>query len=266
MLITCPTCASSYRIKAAKIGPEGRSVRCAACRETWFLTPADAVPDEDELAPDAAAPLASDPVADAAWMEAAMAVREATAEVEPAPTTPSPRPARSRKAARGVPALWQRMTAGRSWPVSPAALVGLAVLAALPVLCLARSGVVSALPRTASLFSAVGLPVNRRGLEIRDVVAFQNPAGEDRPGELVVEGDVVGVGRSARAMPPLKVTVSDAAGKLLKTFSAPPPRASLGPGEAARFRARLSDPPEQGRVVALRFADAAADGAQARRD
>ncbi|MFD0934158.1 zinc-ribbon domain-containing protein, partial [Methylobacterium trifolii] len=41
MLIVCPTCASEYRIDAERVGMEGRSVRCAACRETWFITPAD---------------------------------------------------------------------------------------------------------------------------------------------------------------------------------------------------------------------------------
>jgi predicted Zn finger-like uncharacterized protein len=268
MLITCPTCASSYRIKAAKIGPEGRSVRCAACRETWFLTPADAVPDEDEVGENPMAALASDPVADAAWMEAAMAVREATAEVEaPAAKGPTRRAAGRRKEKGRFALPWIRSGARKSWPVSPVALVGLALLATLPVLCLARSGVVSVMPRTAALFGAVGMPVNRRGLEIRDVVAFQSPAGEDRPGELVVEGDIVGVGRAARSVPMLNVTVSDAAGKPLKTFSTPAPRQALDGGESVRFRARLADPPNQGRVVDLRFADgSAAEGGRTRND
>lgn len=261
MLITCPTCASSYRIKAAKIGPEGRSVRCAACRETWFLTPADAVGEGDEPGLDGTAPLVSDPIADAAWMEAAMAVREATAEGQTTPPeadTPrrAPRPKKEGRFA-GL----ARRGAGHPWPISPAALLGLAVLAALPVLCLARNGVVAAMPRTASLFAAVGLPVNRRGLEIRDVVAFQDPAGDERPAELVVEGDVVGAARTVRAMPALQITVADAAGKILTTFPAPAPRAALGMGETARFRARLPNAPAQGRVVSLRFADASAPGA-----
>ncbi|MFC6747186.1 zinc-ribbon domain-containing protein [Methylobacterium persicinum] len=92
MLITCPTCASSYRIDAAKIGPEGKSVRCAACRETWFITP-DAA---EEEAPEAAlatqdeAP--SDPVADAAWEEATAAVRDnAVPEGDGADKEPAPR-------------------------------------------------------------------------------------------------------------------------------------------------------------------------------
>ncbi len=41
MLIVCPACASEYRIDAEKVGAAGRSVRCAACRETWFIGPDD---------------------------------------------------------------------------------------------------------------------------------------------------------------------------------------------------------------------------------
>ncbi len=253
MLITCPTCASSYRIDAGKIGPEGRSVRCAACRETWFLTQFDGMEDEPEADPDAAG-MISDPVADAAWAEAAAAVRdtaEPTAEALPADPPPAKRsPAKKKPAAK-------RRSAAKGLPLSPPALILLALLAALPVACLARNGIVGVVPQTASVFAAIGLPVNRRGLEIRDVVAFQNPAVDDQPAELVVEGDLVGVGRAGVKVPGLTVEISDAAGTLIRSFPAPPPRKVLGKGESTRFRALLPDPPAQGRAVVLRFADAA---------
>ncbi|WP_203236367.1 zinc-ribbon domain-containing protein, partial [Methylobacterium crusticola] len=37
MLIVCPSCASEYTLDPDRIGPEGRKVRCAACREPWFV-------------------------------------------------------------------------------------------------------------------------------------------------------------------------------------------------------------------------------------
>src|SRR3989304_4383103 len=36
MLIVCPSCATSYMIDPASVGPGGRTVRCARCRTTWF--------------------------------------------------------------------------------------------------------------------------------------------------------------------------------------------------------------------------------------
>ncbi len=248
MLITCPTCASSYRIDAAKIGPEGRSVRCAACRETWFLTPDAAIEEAPEpgLGP-------SDEVSDAAWAEAAAAVRE-TAEPEAPSEEPKPNkrkspPRKGRKTAKANP------FAAKGF-LSPPAILGLALLAALPVACLARTGLVGLVPQTASVFAAIGLPVNRRGLEIRDVVAFQNPGGDEGSAELVVEGDLVGVGRANVPVPGLRIEISDAAGKVIKSFPASAPKPNLANGESARFRAKLTDPPAQGRAVMLRFADA----------
>lgn len=251
MLITCPTCASSYRIDAAKIGPEGRSVRCAACRETWFLTPDAAI---EEPAPEAQ----DDPVADAAWADATAAIRDTAASAEPAPAEKPATRKRKGPPKKAAKARSSRLALPKNAVLSPPAILGLSLLASLPVACLARNTVVGLLPQTASLFSAIGLPVNRRGLEIRDVVAFRNAAGEDRPAELVVEGDLVGVGRADVPVPGLRIEISNAAGKPLRSFPAPAPRANLGNGETARFKAKLTDPPAEGRSVMLRFADASA--------
>src|SRR5215217_948362 len=38
MLITCPNCTTSYEIESAKLGAEGRSVRCARCRTRWLAS------------------------------------------------------------------------------------------------------------------------------------------------------------------------------------------------------------------------------------
>lgn len=60
MLIECPSCASRYVIDAAKIGAEGRNVRCASCQKEWFVTQADGVEPEPEPGP---APAAGSPAA-----------------------------------------------------------------------------------------------------------------------------------------------------------------------------------------------------------
>jgi predicted Zn finger-like uncharacterized protein len=35
MILTCPACSTQYRLKDGAIPPEGRQVRCAACRHKW---------------------------------------------------------------------------------------------------------------------------------------------------------------------------------------------------------------------------------------
>ena len=180
MLIVCPTCASEYRIETARVGTEGRSVRCAACRETWFVSPAEVIAaHEAEL--QAASPGADETVSAVAWAAASAGVRcAATADTidnVPAP----PRGTRAKKAKLGYKPLGRNQGKGGIAGLSPALAACLVVLAAIPLACLARVPVVQALPQAAGLFARIGLPVNLRGLEIRDVAAARSrPSSRSR--------------------------------------------------------------------------------------
>ena len=256
MLIVCPTCASEYRIETARVGTEGRSVRCAGCRETWFVSPAEVVAaHEAEL--QAATDAADEAVSEDAWAEASAAVRSA-APPETIDNVPdAPRRARAGKPKPGYKPLGKSAGEGGIAGLSPALAAGLVVLAAIPLACLARVQVVQAVPQAAGLFARIGLPVNLRGIEIRDVAALHNQAGGERPAELVVEGDLVGIARDGMPVPPISVLVRDAAARVVKTYTIAPPRSRLAQGETVRFAARFADPPEQGRGIDVRFADAA---------
>lgn len=247
MLIVCPACASEYRIDAERVGTSGRSVRCAACRETWFISPDEVVAamfDEMGAEEEPAPPPQPEPVS--------------VADAGPVAEEPAPRP-RPKTAKAG-----KRTKRKRAAPrLSPALAACLALAAALPLTLLGRATVVRAMPQTAGLFARVGLPVNLRGIDFADVTAFQLPAESGKPVRLVVEGDIVGVARAPVAVPPIEVEVRDAEGQPLYRWSVPGPRAVLEPGERARFKASLSAPPEQGRRIEIRFsADTAAGAGQ----
>src|SRR5437899_11330075 len=39
MILTCPNCGTQYVVKDGAIPPEGRQVRCAACKHSWHQGP-----------------------------------------------------------------------------------------------------------------------------------------------------------------------------------------------------------------------------------
>ena len=55
MILTCPSCGTQYVVKDGAIPPEGRQVRCAACKHSWHQNPeTEAVADTADEAPEIA--------------------------------------------------------------------------------------------------------------------------------------------------------------------------------------------------------------------
>jgi len=127
----------------------------------------------------------------------------------------------------------------------------------------ARNEVVRYLPQTASLFAAIGMPVNLRSLTF-DHVRISKEL-QDGVNVLVVEGSIVSTSSKPVTVPRLRFAARDAAGQEIYTWTALPSRSILGPGERLDFRSRLASPPAEAKNVMVRFfnaQDAAAAGAK----
>lgn len=257
MLIVCPSCASQYELDAAKLGPEGRKVRCANCKTSWHVEPA-AFPEPPSEAETQA--LLAEELERAAAIDAEITALAAEAGAQDVPEEPpavEPPPAVPKKR-RGKASAKPHKTAGlllrRGGAGLPAA-VALGGLVLLAGVVWQRDAAVRAAPQLAGLFETIGMPVNLRGLSLSSV---ESGVVEDGPNRfLVVEGDVTNITKSKTAVPLIEVAVKDAGGATLYTWTTEPPRASLEPAELVRFRARLASPPEQGQSVRVRFSSAA---------
>lgn len=269
MLLTCPSCESEYTIDAGRVGAGGRTVRCAACRTTWFVTagtepaatepqgvpvatPGGAEPAEPwaaDATPDGGPRHAGEPLAIAAEAETARTV----ADAQPSePETPAslgrkigpPRPAKAK------PVSTLSSHAGVAFALVATLAVGLTAI-------VARAGIVRLWPDTAGLYAAAGWPVNLRGLALNGIRSELQRS--ERETILVVEGEVANPTDRDIDVPRLALEVRGVGGDALYAWTNEPPRGTLGPGETARFRARLASPPADGRQVLVRFA-AAGDG------
>jgi predicted Zn finger-like uncharacterized protein len=67
MILTCPSCGTQYVVKDDAIPPEGRQVRCAACKHSWHQDPddtaAEAIVQGDATASDSPQPMETERVA-----------------------------------------------------------------------------------------------------------------------------------------------------------------------------------------------------------
>ncbi len=126
-----------------------------------------------------------------------------------------------------------------------------ALIAAVLGLIGLRKEVVQLAPQTASLYRAIGLAVNLRGLAFEGVKTTREVS--EGVTVLVVEGAIVNVTSRTVEVPRLRFGVRNDAGLEIYAWTSVPARTILGPGEAVEFRSRLASPPAEARDVVVRF-------------
>jgi predicted Zn finger-like uncharacterized protein len=147
----------------------------------------------------------------------------------------------------------RRETTGRArggWRPSAAMLIML-LLPLNAALLGWRSDVVRLMPQTASLFAAIGLPVNLRGLAFTDVKTTKEV--HDGVPVLLVQGTIANVSRQPHDVARLRFAMRNSAGREIYTWTTLPARSVLAPGDSEPFQTRLASPPAEGREVVVRF-------------
>jgi predicted Zn finger-like uncharacterized protein len=114
-----------------------------------------------------------------------------------------------------------------------------------------REKMVRYVPQTANIFSAIGMPVNLRGIEIRNVAS--RIVDDNGVNILVIDGDLQNVTKSKIDLPRLRFAVRGADGQEVYVWSAQADKNNLAPGESLNFRRRLAAPPNDGKDISVRF-------------
>lgn len=240
MIITCPRCATRYLLEAGVVRPPGRQVRCARCQHTWFQESLPDLPKPIPVPVEEQAPMG--PVTDKSRMlpppPGSIAQPVPRFEIPP-PTSVTPAGA-DRQRARS------RSLAGLS--------ILLAFLAGFVLLFLYMPNEIAQVwPESASLYEALGMPVNTRGFKI---IASHSQELDKTVPVIAIKGQIINETDRELAVPKVRLAVRDQSGREIYHWTVLADQQRLGPHEQGTFSARLESPPADAVDLEVRFAKA----------
>jgi predicted Zn finger-like uncharacterized protein len=240
MILTCPSCRTRYQADGTRFPSGGRNVRCGKCGQVWFQPMPDAASEAEVVVsepPPASATKLVQPSAGSSGFE-----EEGPSEVAPPKTVEAPAPAVPRPSHVQIAQI-------AGWAVLIMMVVGIGWSAVQY-----RQFIANVWPESASVYAALGMPVNVRGMALTNISYKQDI--EDGLPVLSVTGKVVNISNHELPVPMLRAVLTDDSKREVYrwTFSAGLP--TLQAGAEGEFSTRLSSPPPEARNLNITFAEA----------
>jgi len=257
MILTCPKCSTRYLTKDDVISSNGRTVRCAKCETTWFVS-------EDEARAAAADYAAGHQTVDPDALALADNERDPIIEVG-ADNEPLVQEAAGLAAASSKPinkgahvslrdkADAEKLGARRRiifwiWAI-PMGLLAIAAVLGL----IFKQDIVTQNPKAASLYQSLGMTVKKSGLDIEIPIA-KSALIEGEP-VLVVNSAVKNLTSKTQHLPLIELTLRNGAGEELVQWHVELEQTRLGPKARLEFASQLPNPPVDMVKLTYRFAE-----------
>jgi predicted Zn finger-like uncharacterized protein len=257
MIIACPACTTRYVVPDSAIGPEGRTVRCAKCRHSWFQdgppmaapaapTPAPAPPPPAPPEPMAAPTPEPVPPAVAQPVEEAAEVPPPLADepLPPPPVQPAYAGIEDTSQFDSAPPFRRRRNTLKLWTWAAAVF---ALLAAGTVVAVSYLGLPDWVPIARPVF-ALAEPDLQLDFPAAQQERRQLPDGTEFFG---ASGSITNTGSRTKRVPTILIVLRDGHDRKVYEMELKPPKRSLAPGESVTVNQAVTDVPRSAKVAEI---------------
>lgn len=224
MILECTECHSRYLVPDTAIGVDGRTVRCANCKHSWYQPPAVSQ-----------------------IMEAARERRAEASAVAPAPAVAAPAPEPVATYDDG----WEdgrrpRRNPARRWTMIALAAGIAMTVGAVGILWSGQPGLASQFGLPVAGAGATPLVFADKGIDRRDLAT-----GNEL---FAVSGKVMNPTDARQRVPDIRADLRDAQGRPVYSWTITPERRFIGPRGQLDFNSAKLDVPGNVKVLELSFA------------